>query len=132
VLVRAALGLLLVLNLVAAGFLFHVFGTSTEELNRQLAATQLQMQADNLRLLRARKLSSSIDLGRNEGDRFLASYMSSRRTTYSVVIGEITNLSRDAGMKMKEANIAPLDPIEGSNDIDMMTVAVNFEGNYAQ
>ena len=132
VIVRSILGVLLLLNLVAAGFLFHVFGTSTDDLNQQLASTQMQIQAGNAKLMRARRLAANIDLGRNEGDKFLASYMSTRRTTYSTIIGEITNLSKEAGMKMKETNIAPLDPIEGSNDIDMMTIAVSFEGNYSQ
>ena len=35
-------------------------------------------------------------------------------------------------MKMQEGTIAPLDPIEGSDDLDMMTISVNFEGSFAQ
>jgi hypothetical protein len=35
-------------------------------------------------------------------------------------------------MNMKEATIAPLDAIEGSDDLDMMTISVNFEGGYGQ
>ena len=35
-------------------------------------------------------------------------------------------------MSMKEVTIAPLDPIEGSDDLDMMTISVNFEGSSAQ
>jgi type IV pilus assembly protein PilO len=35
-------------------------------------------------------------------------------------------------MNMKEATISPLDAIEGSDDLDMMTITVNFEGNYGQ
>lgn len=132
VIVRVILGLLLALNMVAAAFVFHLFGTSTEELTRQLEMLRNQMQAENARLVRSRLLAAKIDLGHNEGDKFLASYMSTRRTTFSTIIGEITAVSKEAGMKMKETNIAPLDPVEGSNDIDMMTIAVNFEGNYAQ
>ena len=35
-------------------------------------------------------------------------------------------------MNTKEETIAPLDPIEGSDDLDMMTISVNFEGSYPQ
>jgi len=35
-------------------------------------------------------------------------------------------------MKMLETSIAPLDPIEGSADLELMTITVNFEGGYGQ
>lgn len=132
IMVRAVLGLLLALNLVAAAFAFHLFGTSTEQMMQDLQSARTQLNAATARLNRGRILAAKVDTGREEGGKFLASYMSSRKTTYSTVIGEITDLSKQAGMKMKEANIAPLDPIDGSADIDMMTISVNFEGTYPQ
>ena len=33
---------------------------------------------------------------------------------------------------MQEETIAPLDPIEGSDDLSMMTISINFEGSFAQ
>jgi hypothetical protein len=33
---------------------------------------------------------------------------------------------------MKEATFASLDPIEGTDDLEMLTVSINFEGGYAQ
>jgi type IV pilus assembly protein PilO len=35
-------------------------------------------------------------------------------------------------MNMKEATLAAIDPIEGSDDLGMMSLSVNFEGGYAQ
>ena len=35
-------------------------------------------------------------------------------------------------MKTQEGTIAPLDPIEGSDDLSMMTISINFEGSFAQ
>ncbi len=35
-------------------------------------------------------------------------------------------------MNMKEETYAPLDPIEGSDDLDIMSLSINFEGGYAQ
>ena len=132
VLVRMALGFVLLLNLVAAAFVLHLFGTSTEDLMQELETSRARLQAEKSKVARVRVLSAKIDTGKSEGDKFLSSYMSTRRTTFSTIIGEITTLSKQAGITMKEANIAPLDPIDGSADIDMMTIAVNFEGNYGQ
>ncbi|HYA16439.1 MAG TPA: GspMb/PilO family protein [Bryobacteraceae bacterium] len=131
-LVRAGLGLLLVANLAAAVFAFHLVGASPESINDQLNAARLRLLAAQTKLSRSKMLAGRVDKGRDEGTAFLNSYVSSRRHTYSTVIGEITELAKTAGMNMKEATIAPLDAIEGSEDLDMMTISVNFEGGYPQ
>jgi type IV pilus assembly protein PilO len=131
-LVRAGLGLLLIANLVAAMFAFHLFGASPEALNQQLASARVQLQASQMRLNRSRVLTANIDKGRTESETFLATYLTSRRHTYSTIIGDITDMAKTAGMKMQETTIAALDPIEGSDDLDMMTISVNFEGSPAQ
>jgi type IV pilus assembly protein PilO len=130
--VRAGLGLLLIANLVAAMFAFHLFGASPEALNQQLASARVQLQASQMRLNRSRVLTANIDKGRTESETFLATYLTSRRHTYSTIIGDITDMAKTAGMKMQETTIAALDPIEGSDDLDMMTISVNFEGSPAQ
>jgi Tfp pilus assembly protein PilO len=131
-LVRAGLGVLLAANLVAAGFAFHVFGPSPQNVDQQLATARAQLQAGQMRLQRTRGLAGNIDRGHEQAGRFLASYMTDRRTTYSTVIGAINQIAITAGMKQGDGTIAPLQPILGSQDLDMMTVSVNFEGNYAQ
>ena len=73
-----------------------------------------------------------VDKGKAESETFLASYMTDRRHTYSTIISEITETATTAAMKMGDTVIAPLDPIEGSDDLDMMTISVDLEGNYAQ
>jgi hypothetical protein len=131
-LVRAALGLLLLANLVAAMFAFHVFGTSPQQLDRSLIAARSQLAAAQMHLNRSRLLTGKIDKGRSESETFLATYASDRRHTYSIIIGEMNTISKLAGMNMKEETVAPLDPIEGSDDLDIMTIAINLEGGYAQ
>ena len=131
-LVRAGLGILLLANIVAAMFAFHVVGTSPEAINAELLAASSRLQGDQTRLNRSRLLTTNIDEGRSQSDTFLASYMTGRRHTYSTIIGEVTETAKTAGMKMKEATIAPLEPIEGSDDLAMMTVSANFDGGYAQ
>ena len=130
VLVRAALGILLTANLIAAAFAFHLIGDSPEALSRQVATALSTKQLAQAKLNRSRTLTGNVDRGKNEGERFLASYMTPRRYTFSTIIGEMNDASKTSGMKMLDATIAPLDPIEGSEDLDMMTISVNFEGGY--
>jgi hypothetical protein len=131
-LVRGALGFLLVANLVAVMFAFHVFGISPAELDRTLISARSRLAADQMHLNRSRLLTGKIDRGRTESETFLTTYASDRRHTYSTIIGEINTASKLAGMNMKEETLAPLDPIEGSDDLDIMTISINFEGGYPQ
>lgn len=131
-LVRAGLGVLLAANLVAAVFAFHLVGASPQSINDELNAARLRLLAAQTKLSRSKMLAGRIDKGRDEGSSFLSSYVTGRRHTYSTIIGEITELAKTAGMNMKEATIAPLDAVEGSDDLDMMTISVNFEGGYPQ
>lgn len=129
--VRAVLGILLAANLIAAGFAFHVFDASPEALTQQLTAAIGQRQTEQARLVRSRLLTANIQKGKTEGETFLANYMTSRRVTYSTIIGELTETAKAAGMEKPGATIA-LEPIPGTEDLDMMSVSLNLEGNYAQ
>jgi Tfp pilus assembly protein PilO len=132
VLIRIGLGLLLAANLVAAGFAFHLFSPSPEALTRQLMAANAQFQAEQTRLTRSRLIAANIGRGKNESDVFLAKYFTTRRHTYSTIISEITDIAMKAGMKTGDVQIAPLDPIEGTDDLAIMTISVNIEGGFAQ
>jgi Tfp pilus assembly protein PilO len=131
-LVRAALGILLAANLVAAAYAFNLFGPSPESLRQELTAATSRLQAEQTKLTRSRFLTSNIQKGKGESDTFVASYITSRRHTYSTIYEEIYQASKTTGMNMKEATIAALDPIEGSDDLDILTVSANFEGGYTQ
>jgi Tfp pilus assembly protein PilO len=132
VLVRAALGLLLAANLAAAAYAFHLVGISPQALDQQLAISRSQLQTAQARLKRSRLLTANIDKGKAESEHFLATYFSNRRYTYSTIVNEINQSAKTAGMNMKEATFATLDPIEGTDDLEMLTVSINFEGGYGQ
>ena len=130
-LVRAGLGLLLAANLAAAAVALHLFGASPQDLDRQLIAIRSQLAAQKVKLNRSRLLAANIDRGRTQSETFLATYMTSRRHTYSTIISEITETAKAAGMKTEDWTIG-IDPIEGSEDLDMMTISVNVQGGYSQ
>jgi type IV pilus assembly protein PilO len=132
VLVRSSLGLLLLANLITAVFAFHLIGDSPSSLDAQLTSLRAGFRAAQAHLNRTKTLVANIDLGKEQGDKFLASYMTSRRHTFSTILGEISGVAKTAGMKMGDANYAVPDPIEGSEDLDMLTITANFEGTYPQ
>jgi hypothetical protein len=131
-LVRLALGILLASNLVAAAFAFHLFGDSPEDLNARLTGAVNQRVIEQQKLERSRALAGNISKGKEEGNKFLAADMTSRRRTWSTIIGELTTAAKESGMKMQEASIAPIEPIEGTEDLSMDSLTVSFEGGYAQ
>jgi Type II secretion system (T2SS), protein M subtype b len=131
-LVRAGLGLLLAANLIAAAFAFHLIGVSPEALNLQLANSRAQLPAAQLMLKRSRLLTSNIGKGKTESENFLATYFSNRRYTFSTIINEITEVAKTSGMTRKETTFNSPDPIEGTDDLEMLSISVNFEGGYPQ
>jgi type IV pilus assembly protein PilO len=113
-------------------FAFHLIGDSPSGVDAQLTGIRSGFRAAQARLNRSKILAANIDLGKEQGDKFLASYMTSRRHTFSTILGEISGVAKLAGMKMGDANYAVPDPIEGSEDLDMLTITANFEGTYPQ
>jgi Tfp pilus assembly protein PilO len=126
---RIILGVLLLANLIAAFFVFQPVGGSAEELERQIAETQSQVQQQQAALGRMRKLVSRIEQARTTGDDFLGKYFMDRRTASSAIVGELDAAAKSAGMKPKERSFT-YDPIEGTDAFSMMTVVANYEGTY--
>jgi len=129
VLVRLLLGLLLAANLAAAGFAFHLFDDSPEQLARQVQGTRQQVLGAIVKLNRTRQLAAKVDQGREEGSRFIDTYMASRRATYSTILTELDQTAALANMKRKDAVIG-LDAIQGTDSLDTMTITASFEGQY--
>ncbi len=129
-LMGAVAAVLLVLNLVAAAFAFHLFGSSPAEVAQQLQTTRQDLSAARARLALTRTVTGKVEKARGEGDQFLTLYMTPRRTTYSQVYAEIQDAAEKSGMKWKEGTFSPPDPVKGSEDLSMITLSVSFEGPY--
>ena len=128
---RTLLGVLLAANLVAAAFAFHLFDDSPEQVARQVLDTRQQTLRQLKKLNESRQLAGKVDKGREEGTRFISSYMTSRRVTYSTIIKELNEKATEAGMKPKDAQIG-IEAIQGSDSLDMLIVTAAFEGGYKQ
>src|SRR5690348_14782318 len=72
--VRAALGTLLLLNIVAALILFKPWGGSSDDLERRLAAMRQQLPQQQAALARTQALVKKVEKARAEGNQFMEKY----------------------------------------------------------
>jgi type IV pilus assembly protein PilO len=127
---RAIIGTLLAANLVAAVMAFKPFGGSADDLRREQTDASRQLAQLQARLANTRRLVGKVEQARREGDDFLAKYFSDRRTTYSTLFEELDHAVNAAGIKLRNDSLE-LNPIEGSDTLQMMSLTVAYEGDYA-
>jgi hypothetical protein len=78
-----------------------------------------------------RQLGGKAAVAKSEGDRFLDNYFLARRTTYSTVEAELDGSASASGITLRD-HAYNAEPIEGSDDLSMLTITANFEGTYDQ
>jgi type IV pilus assembly protein PilO len=126
---RALLGVLLAANVVGAFFLVRPPGGSPEELSRRLAQLGSQIRQRETSVERLRKIVEKSEKARTEGEAFLRQYFMDRRTASSTIVTELKEAATRAGIRQQEHTFA-YEPIEGSEDLSMLTVSGNYEGAY--
>lgn len=127
---RAALGVLVAANLVAAGFVMFPPGGSAEDLRQQLASLQSQIQSRQVVLERTRQHASAVEKGRAEGDEFLNEYFLPSRSHMSSLLTELEEAASKSKIKPRE-HAYSVEPIEGSDTLSMMTITAAYEGTYS-
>jgi Tfp pilus assembly protein PilO len=129
-LVRAALGALVVANIAAALIVFKPWGGSAADLARQQAGMRQQIAIMQARLVQTKALVVKAQRAHKEGDAFLAEYTTDRRTTFSTLFAEVDHIAQEAGIQPKPATW-DLEPVEGSDTLSQMTITAAYEGSYA-
>jgi hypothetical protein len=127
--IRLGLGVLVAANLAAAYFIVRPIGGSAEELSQQALEMHSQIRQQHGVLDRTRVLVSKIESGRGEGDQFMKSYFLPRRPAYSTIVAELNDLASQAKITPRDSAWA-LEPVEGSDTLDMLQISANFEGTY--
>ena len=130
VVVRAGLAVLVLANIVAALLAFKPWGGSAEDLSREQASLQQQLNAAQAHLAKTKALVGKAERARQEGDEFLTQYTTDRRTTFSTIFAELDRVAREAGIQQRPASYE-LDPVEGSDTLYQMSISAAYEGNYA-
>jgi Tfp pilus assembly protein PilO len=128
--VRAGLGTLLAMNLIAAFFAFRTPGGSLTQLESELTNARQQLM---MRQKTAQRLKSNLEQvkrGRQSGDAFMKTAFLDRRAAYSTLEVELADAAKSAGIKAKERTYG-YEPIEGSESLGIVTINANYEGTYA-
>jgi Tfp pilus assembly protein PilO len=127
---RIVLGFLVAANVAAIWFVLNPVGGSPEQLEQQLTTLKTQVAAKSAILKRARTHVIAVEKGRTQGDQFLDSFFLARRTAYSTLLTELLTAADQAQIKPRE-HAYSTDPIEGSDNLSMMTITANYEGTYS-
>jgi hypothetical protein len=130
-LLRLGVGLLVAANLVAGYFVLRPIGGSPDELRQQALEMRVQIHQQQNALDRMRLLTGKVEVGRGEGDQFMSKYFLPRRTAYSVILGELDQVAEQAKVTTKERAFH-IEPVEGSDTLEMMQITYNFEAGYAE
>jgi type IV pilus assembly protein PilO len=128
--VRIVLGILVAMNLVAAGLVLFPPGGSAEDLERQLSSLESQVQSRRAVLDRTREHAAAVQKGRAEGDRFLSDYFLASRNHMSELLTELEGAANESKIKPREHAYA-LEPVDGSDSLSMLTITAAYEGTYA-
>jgi hypothetical protein len=128
--VRIVLGVLVVLNLIAAGFVLYPPGGSAETLEQNIVQLQAQVKQGKTRLEETKKHAEAVEKGRGAADEFLTKYFIPRRSAPTALLTELNQIAQRAGIKDR-GNAFSADLIDGSEALGMVTVTANFEGTYA-
>jgi Tfp pilus assembly protein PilO len=126
---RVVVGVLLALNVGAAGLLLFPPGGSAEDLEREAASLESQAVTKRALLEKTRQHVAAVELGRSEGDAFLGNYFLPRRAAPEMLLSQLGNAAAGSKIKEKDRSIA-FEPIDGSDTLSMMSITMNYEGEY--
>jgi Tfp pilus assembly protein PilO len=127
--VRVVLGVLLLANLVAAGLVLFPPGGSAEDLERERITLEAQSRSARSRVDMTRLHASAVEKGRAEGDDFLAKYFLANRKSFSTLVSQLEDAAKPTKLKPKGNDFA-LEPVEGSDTLNMMSITATYEGTY--
>jgi type IV pilus assembly protein PilO len=126
---RAVIGVLLVANVAAAVIAFKPFGGSAADLRLEQSALSSQFTELQKRSAAAKRLVDKVEMARREGDDFLEKYAVDRRTMSSAIAEELYRMAKEAGVRALPGGMQ-LEPIEGSDTLEMASIEVGYEGTY--
>jgi Tfp pilus assembly protein PilO len=126
---QIAVGALVVLNFVALYFYIAPPGGTRAELTRQSEQLKSEIASARARTMRLKAVSAKVQLGGNESSDFQNKYVLPKRMAYGAVIAEIQRMAKASGLQERDA-VYNEEPIEGSDDLNLLNSTANYEGTY--
>ena len=72
-----------------------------------------------------------VEKTRAQADQFFEQYFLDRQSAFSTVLAELNSMAEKAGIRLTGDNSYNFEPIEGSDNLAMMTVNGSYQGTYA-
>lgn len=128
---KIVIAILVVLNLGAIYFYFAPPGGSRRQLTEQDASIRresgVRLEAAN----RLKVISQKVQLGGEQTSRFAKQYFIPNRMAFSVLVGELLRMSSAAGLHEGQRAYSQ-EPIEGTDNLNLLTINANYSGSYDQ
>jgi Tfp pilus assembly protein PilO len=128
---KAALAVLVVLNLAAIYLYFAPPGGSRRQLTEQDASIRRESAARFQAASHLKVVSQKVELGGEQTSRFAKQYFIPNRMAFSVLVGEMLRMSSAAGLHEGQRAYSQ-EPIEGTDDLNLLTINANYSGSYDQ
>ncbi len=118
------------LNLIGLYLYLAPPGGSRRELMEQKSSVESNIQVRRSATEQLKTVSTKVELGGEQTDKFAQQYFLPHRTAFAVLVGELFRLSSAAGLREGQRTYAQ-EPIEGTDDLSLLTINANYQGNYA-
>lgn len=128
--VRAALGFLLLLNLIAFWLVVAPPGGSVEQMEAELVTKRAELAQRKAALERSKLHLSRVETSLEQDRKFQEQFFTDRRVASSTFVAELSKAAAESGLKPREHTFL-FDPVEGSDSLSMMTISAAYEGSYA-
>lgn len=122
--------LLGMLNVAAVYLYIAPPGGSRHELLEQEAEISNSIKAHRVGTQRLKTISEKVQLGGDETEQFAAQYFLPKRTAFATVVSEMLRMSAAAGFHEQDSRYSQ-EPIEGSDDLTLLTINGTYRGTYA-
>lgn len=126
---RAIIGGLLLLNLIALWMIISPPGGSAEELEERLVTLRSQLSQRKAGLDQTSRHATKVSKSQEDTQQFEKEYFTDRRVASSTFVSELGKAAKDAGIRPKEHQFL-FEEIDGSDTLSMMTITANYEGTY--
>jgi type IV pilus assembly protein PilO len=126
---RGILAVLLAANLAGAVIAFKPFGGSADDLRRERAALEQQLNTLRAQVARNKQLVEKVERARREGDEFLKKYITDLHVVTSTIQGELNDIAEGSGISFQPTSWTP-EPVEGSDTFSRMTINAGCQGTY--
>lgn len=128
--IRIAILLLALANAAALYFYLYPPGGSQRDLEARETQLNNQMAALKMRDAHVKSMATRVESGSKQIGDFERQYFLPKRLAYGGVIAEIQRMAKASNLEQRDAGFTE-EPIEGTADLDLLTIKANYEGSYA-